>query len=1123
MKKKLLSILLAAVLAVSMALPALSASAEETPAGSTVSESVSIGDSTHSYSVTLPKGYQKDSGRSYPVVYLLPDDGRSAYQNDVVKLYEDAMASAGGIDMILVTTGFSANDDFRAVMKAIAEDVDTKYDTIAEAKYRTAAGTGTGGYMAYILGFTSADGGAPLTTPETFGSIISIRGNFVDNIWYAKYGDVYDILTAAKTSSSKFYNNFYTYLDAPTEDAWSAMTHSTNELGSLFISWSSAHSYNVHEFTTRNGVYNKAFLEESVARVMDRLASNLVPVTSGTVSVSPTAMRADVENTTASYTVKIGSDFTKFFGDGSSELSVTIKIADSSSGEALYTNTAKQPVSAAGDITGAMVIPNKINGTSSTVTLTLSFMGYEFEADSTPIVRIQETGKADDEQLIDLMGDWYFNFVGRTDPYTVSTLDKATYETWSLVQPALDWWLPGFGNITSQYMSIGWAWYARTFTVPADFTKENLLLLVGYCDDRAEVFVNGKRIGGTGINDEGVPTGDTTWAVLNIYDLDASVLNYGGENTIYVHMQNDSIGGGGWYSGPVGVYSQAAYNKSLGLPSATPEKTVEEKVIAAVEAQNKALCDKNLDAYAATIAYDYFASGVTKQQKLDEIKAVLKGDGSVLVKDTDLVVFETTDENGNALYQYNAKRAVTAADGSKSESSVQEIYTLSGDTVLMYGDHSRFFETSYQSAEAAKASKSEQETVEEKYIVYLPEDYFTSDAYYPTVYLLHQINSDHTSYITDKVNELLDDAMESGALRDTIVVIPNSSESSWWQNGWDTMITDELIPLIDKNYRTIQDARYRTTAGCSMGGFGAYNVGIKNPDEFSGVVSFFGALSSGGLTGIFETESAEYLSYYSHYFICGNHDTYSFGRPAITIDKSLREKGVEHTFFIENGEHDSVFYVPYFIEGLKYVIDRMPKGDTDALTALSKGELAVTPSEDGAKASLSFSVGADIAKYLNVIPASSYTKNSNPALQIPLVLEITQNGKTVSRVVNNDFSVLGADSTEWALTLDSADVDFTKDYTVTAKAALLDTVVTLDSFSYKAPSGGDEPGGNDKPGGDDKPGDNDEPGGDDKPGDNDKPGDGGDVGTGDALPAALGLCLLASSAALFVLRKRRHQ
>lgn len=287
MKKKLLSILLAAVLAVSMALPALSASAEETPAGSTVSESVSIGDSTHSYSVTLPKGYQKDSGRSYPVVYLLPDDGRSAYQNDVVKLYEDAMASAGGIDMILVTTGFSANDDFRAVMKAIAEDVDTKYDTIAEAKYRTAAGTGTGGYMAYILGFTSADGGAPLTTPETFGSIISIRGNFVDNIWYAKYGDVYDILTAAKTSSSKFYNNFYTYLDAPTEDAWSAMTHSTNELGSLFISWSSAHSYNVHEFTTRNGVYNKAFLEESVARVMDRLANNLVPVTSGTVSVSP--------------------------------------------------------------------------------------------------------------------------------------------------------------------------------------------------------------------------------------------------------------------------------------------------------------------------------------------------------------------------------------------------------------------------------------------------------------------------------------------------------------------------------------------------------------------------------------------------------------------------------------------------------------------------------------------------------------------------------------------------------------------------------------------------------------------------------------------------------------------
>ena len=48
--------------------------------------------------------------------------------------------------------------------------------------------------------------------------------------------------------------------------------------------------------------------------------------------------------------------------------------------------------------------------------------------------------------------------------------------------------------------------------------------------------------------------------------------------------------------------------------------------------------------------------------------------------------------------------------------------------------------------------------------------------------------------------------------------------------------------------------------------------------------------------------STEYLQYFSMYFMCGNQDLYGFGVPAIQLDAALTERGVDHCFFIENGD-----------------------------------------------------------------------------------------------------------------------------------------------------------------------------------------------------------------------------
>ncbi|NCC44948.1 MAG: hypothetical protein EOM18_15525, partial [Clostridia bacterium] len=369
----------------------------------------------------------------------------------------------------------------------------------------------------------------------------------------------------------------------------------------------------------------------------------------------------------------------------------------------------------------------------------------------------------------------------------------------------------------------------------------------------------------------------------------------------------------------------------------------------------------------------------------------------------------------------------------------------------MFGNHSTFYEASYDSSFAAGSSG----TATEKYLVYLPKDYFETDKYYPTAYLLHQFNSDHTSYMTDHVDQLLNEAIESGMIDDMIVVIPNSAESSWWKDNWEKMITDELIPMIDSTYRTIKDSRYRLTAGASMGGQGAYGVALRNPDFFSGAISFFGAFSMGGNNSpnvIANQESAEYLNYYALYFMCGNQDLYGFGVPAIELDKQLTEKGVDHYFFIENGDHNSEFYIPYFKSAFAYARDNMYKSDA-SVDSIVSGKTTTSSTKDGLKLIGTLNVNDKIANYLNKIPASSYTKDSNPALSIPLTMSVVQDGITVFQTVERDNMVKAAGSKEFTYDIkDSVNQD--KAFDVVWSASIFDRTITLDKTTVKPATDG---------------------------------------------------------------------
>ena len=65
--------------------------------------------------------------------------------------------------------------------------------------------------------------------------------------------------------------------------------------------------------------------------------------------------------------------------------------------------------------------------------------------------------------------------------------------------------------------------------------------------------------------------------------------------------------------------------------------------------------------------------------------------------------------------------------------------------------------------------------------------------------------------------------------------------------AFDEVVTKDLIPMIDKTYRTIADRDHRAIAGLSMGGMQAFQIGLDHLDTFSAIGGFSGG--GGGFGG----------------------------------------------------------------------------------------------------------------------------------------------------------------------------------------------------------------------------------------------------------------------------------
>ncbi len=134
-------------------------------------------------------------------------------------------------------------------------------------------------------------------------------------------------------------------------------------------------------------------------------------------------------------------------------------------------------------------------------------------------------------------------------------------------------------------------------------------------------------------------------------------------------------------------------------------------------------------------------------------------------------------------------------------------------------------------------------------MVYLPPDYVANSTQrYPVVYWLHGMCG-HAWNGTFFLHQL-DDAIRNNHAPSMIAVLVNGMSDSYYFDSPDgqwpveSVILKDLIPYIDRTYRTIAIRQARAIEGFSMGGFGAAHLAFKFPDIFGIAVIDAGAFNS---------------------------------------------------------------------------------------------------------------------------------------------------------------------------------------------------------------------------------------------------------------------------------------
>ena len=193
-------------------------------------------------------------------------------------------------------------------------------------------------------------------------------------------------------------------------------------------------------------------------------------------------------------------------------------------------------------------------------------------------------------------------------------------------------------------------------------------------------------------------------------------------------------------------------------------------------------------------------------------------------------------------------------------------------------------------------------------IVYTPPFYDEkTKERYPVFYLISGTTDTEEVYFkVGRVNYILDNLIAQGKAKNMIVVLPYGNPSNLFKglprqegSGMPNMFQDQfsqdlindLMPFVEKNYRTINDRDHRAIGGFSRGGNQGLANGLRNLDKFSWLCSY-SSFTSMDIPGVYD--NAAELNKKLHLFWLGvGTDDFLYGNAKEYMD-FLDSKGIKN-------------------------------------------------------------------------------------------------------------------------------------------------------------------------------------------------------------------------------------
>jgi len=212
-----------------------------------------------------------------------------------------------------------------------------------------------------------------------------------------------------------------------------------------------------------------------------------------------------------------------------------------------------------------------------------------------------------------------------------------------------------------------------------------------------------------------------------------------------------------------------------------------------------------------------------------------------------------------------------------------------------------------------------QELGHRRLVIYTPPGYENNtNEEYPVFYLLHgTTDTEETWTKVGRANIILDNLIAQGRAKPMIIVMPYGrafpviSRESGSLRNWENLqefqkdFLNNIMPFVEKNYRTINKPESRAIAGFSGGGGTSLYIGLGNPDRFAYVCGY----APGMLASEFDKNNAvafadpelTNLRLKLFWLGCGNEDgLFGVFKEYIAV---LDKKKIKYTPFITSGGH----------------------------------------------------------------------------------------------------------------------------------------------------------------------------------------------------------------------------